>query len=93
MFIFWRSLGTSAFLSRMSTPSIRIEPPLGRSRRLRQRRNVLLPVPEGPMMEMTSPRFISTLTSRSTVTSPNLLERCSTLIMPGPPSAAATSGP
>ena len=35
----------------MSTPSMRIEPPLGSSRRLQQRSSVLLPEPDGPIMK------------------------------------------
>ena len=34
-------------------------PPVGRSRRFRQRRNVLLPEPEGPMATTTSPLWMS----------------------------------
>ena len=41
-------------LAQMSTPSIRICPEVGFSSRFRQRRKVLLPPPEGPMMDTTS---------------------------------------
>ena len=44
-------------------PSTVISPTVGSSRRLRQRSRVLLPVPEGPMMEITSPRQIWVFTS------------------------------
>ena len=49
----------SFFLSVISTPSKRIVPSVGSSSRLRQRRNVLLPEPEGPTTNTTSPRRIS----------------------------------
>ncbi len=45
-----------------STPSSTTRPPVGSSRRLMQRRKVLLPAPEGPMMKITS----RGCTSRST---------------------------
>ena len=80
-----RSRFTSAFRSRMSTPSISICPPEGSSKRFRQRRKVLLPVPEGPITEITSPLEISQFTSRRTVSSRpallNTLLRCLTVIM------------
>jgi len=47
MFLFWR-------LSQMSVPSKMILPEVGFSSKFRQRRNVDLPPPEGPMMETTS---------------------------------------
>jgi hypothetical protein len=37
-----------------STPSTRMEPPDGSSSRLQQRSNVLLPEPDGPMMNTSS---------------------------------------
>ena len=76
-----RRAGTSASGARMSWPSMKMRPPLGWSSRLRQRRKVLLPVPDGPMMEITSPTAISALISFSTSSSPNFLDRCSTRIM------------
>ena len=39
----------------MSVPSKRIFPPVGTSRRFRERRNVDLPQPDGPIMATTSP--------------------------------------
>jgi hypothetical protein len=39
---------------RMSTPSKRIEPPVGSSSRFRQRSSVLLPEPDGPMTKTSS---------------------------------------
>ena len=70
-----RRRGTSASGERMSCPSIRIVPPEGCSKRLRQRRKVLLPVPEGPMTEITSPGRTSRLMSRSTWSEPKDLRR------------------
>ena len=43
------------FSSVISVPSKRICPPVGTSRRFRQRRKVDLPEPEGPMTTTTSP--------------------------------------
>ena len=71
-----RSRGTSASGARMSCPSMRILPLVGCSNRFRQRRKVLLPVPEGPIMEMTSPRCTSRLMSRSTSNVSKLFFRC-----------------
>ena len=45
------------------------------TKRLRQRRKVLLPVPEGPMTEITSPGRTSRLMSRSTWSEPKDLRR------------------
>ena len=44
-------------------PKTSICPSVGVSNRLRQRSRVLFPVPEGPMMEITSPLRITALTS------------------------------
>src|SRR5215471_15848287 len=44
----------SVFGCRRSIPSTKIEPSVGSSRRFRQRRNVLLPAPDGPMMNTSS---------------------------------------
>src|SRR5215207_1569652 len=49
----------------MSAPSTKIAPLSGRSSWLMQRRNVLLPEPEGPMMHDTSPRATSSETPAS----------------------------
>jgi len=49
--IFWRMAGTSVPFAGRSVSLKNILPPLGVSSRLRQRSKVLLPVPEGPMME------------------------------------------
>ena len=54
--IFWRWRLMLQCGSVMSVPSKVIVPPVGSSRRFRQRRNVLLPEPEGPMTTTTSPR-------------------------------------
>ena len=40
-------------------PSISIRPSVASSRKAMQRRSVLLPEPEGPMMQVTSPRATS----------------------------------
>ena len=64
--IFWRIFATSVFLESKSCPSTMILPPEGLSNKLRHRKKVLFPVPEGPMMEITSPRPMVALTSRST---------------------------
>ena len=53
--IFWRILLMSVLGSVMETPSKRISPEVGVSRRFRQRRNVDLPEPEGPMTTTFSP--------------------------------------
>ena len=45
-------------------PSIMISPEVGVSNRLRQRSNVDLPVPDGPIIEITSPRLISVVLIR-----------------------------
>ena len=52
----------------MSCPSTRISPAVEVSSRLMQRSRVLLPVPEGPMTEITSPRNMSVFTSWRGVT-------------------------
>jgi hypothetical protein len=44
---------------RTVSPSTTISPAFGRSRKLMQRRNVLLPEPLAPMMLITSPAFAS----------------------------------
>ena len=68
--IFWRSRDTSASGASISCPPMMMLPAVGCSNRFRQRRKVLLPVPEGPMMEMTSPRCTSRLISCSTSSVP-----------------------
>src|SRR5574344_292113 len=62
----------------MSVPSKKMWPPVGCSSRLRERRKVDLPQPEGPMMAMTSPLVSVRLISRSTWLVPNCFCRCST---------------
>ena len=64
--IFLRNSFTLAPRASMSCPSIITFPPVGCSNRLRQRRKVLLPVPEGPMMDITSPFSIVAVTFFST---------------------------
>src|SRR6266704_2066198 len=56
-----------------STPSIEIDPPVGSSRRLQQRSSVLLPDPEGPMMNTSSCGNTSRSIPRSTSRWPKLL--------------------
>src|SRR6266700_4855847 len=56
-----------------STPSIEIDPPVGSSRRLQQRSSVLLPDPEGPMMNPSSCGNTSRSIPRSTSRWPKLL--------------------
>ena len=53
--IFWRSALRSTPAAQMSCPSKMTLPPLGSSRRLRHRKKVLLPLPEGPITTTTSP--------------------------------------
>ena len=60
----------SVFLSIKSTPLKMICPPVGSSRRFKQRRNVLFPEPDGPMTQTTSPDFMSAVTPLSAWTSP-----------------------
>src|SRR3954451_16866878 len=57
----------------MSAPSTKIAPLSGRSSWLMQRRNVLLPEPEGPMMHDTSPRGTSSETPASACSAPKYL--------------------
>src|SRR3954454_949820 len=57
----------------MSAPSTKIAPLSGRSSWLMQRRNVLLPEPEGPMMHRTSPRGTSSETPASACSAPKYL--------------------
>ena len=56
----------------MSTPLKTMEPPVGSSIRLRERRKVDLPEPEGPMTTITSPRLISTVTPSRALMAPLL---------------------
>ena len=53
--IFWRIWSIFVSLEVMSTPSNTICPPVGSSNRFRQRKNVDLPEPDGPMTATTSP--------------------------------------
>lgn len=64
----------------MSTSSKHIEPDVGSSSRLRQRKNVDLPEPDAPITTITSPLRISALIPLRTSTSPNDLHKLSTLI-------------
>src|SRR5665647_946077 len=64
----------------METPSRNTSPFVGSSKRLRQRRNVLLPEPEGPITQTTSPFSTEALTPLSTSSSPKYLCRSITLI-------------
>ena len=57
----------SARFAHMSWPRTVILPSVGVSSRLRQRRSVDLPVPEGPIMVITSPLDMEALTSVSGV--------------------------
>ncbi|MEG2106350.1 MAG: hypothetical protein RRY79_06135 [Clostridia bacterium] len=50
------------------SPSTTISPAVGSSNMFRHHSRVDLPMPERPMMEMTSPFSISTLTSENGVT-------------------------
>ena len=60
-----RPLGVGAAAGdRLSTPSMVTEPAWNASSPFRQRRNVLLPLPEGPMIAATSPRATERLTPR-----------------------------
>ena len=71
-----RSAGRSQSGALTSMPSTTMLPDVGVSRRLRQRIKVDLPVPEGPMIEMTSPASTVALTSLSGVTPGYSLRRC-----------------
>ncbi len=51
-----------------------ISPSEGSSKRFKQRRKVLFPEPEGPMIQTTSPSLIETLISFKTVFSPYFLQ-------------------
>jgi hypothetical protein len=64
-----RTLLMSVFWVRMSMPSMKMCPLVARSSRLRQRRKVLLPEPEGPITTTTSPAAILDETSTSALTS------------------------
>ena len=79
--IFWRSLATLALGAMMSSPSTMISPLSGCSKRFKQRRKVLLPVPEGPIMEITSPLLMVTFMLLSTVRSPYFFTRFLTSII------------
>src|SRR4051812_21485101 len=57
----------------MSAPSTKIAPLSGRSSWLMQRKKVLLPEPEGPMMQDTSPRGTSSETPASACSAPKYL--------------------
>ena len=63
IFCRWRLM--LQLLSVISTPLNRMRPPVGTSSRLRQRRNVDLPEPDGPMTTTTSPFLISAETPSS----------------------------
>ena len=64
-------LPSGPFFWVMSVPSKMMEPLVGVSSRLRLRRKVPLPEPEGPMITITSPLLMSTLTpSRALMASP-----------------------
>ena len=78
--IFWRCLSMSVLGSVISTPSKKIFPEVGSSRRFKHRRNVLLPEPEGPMTHTTSPLWISTVISFKTSSFSKLFPRCCTWI-------------
>ena len=65
----------SVDLSVRSVPSKRICPDVGVSSRLRERKNVDFPQPDGPMMAITSPLFTSVLMPFNTSCSPKLLCR------------------
>ncbi len=69
----WKTIPTLRLTAAMSqegsvisTPLIMIFPPVETSSLLRHLKNVLFPVPEGPMMLITSPSFIVALTSLRT---------------------------
>src|SRR5574344_1730369 len=66
-------------------PSNSTVPLSGISSRLRHLKNVLFPLPEGPIMETASPFSTCSLTPSSTLSSPKLLCRSVTLIMAEPP--------
>ena len=67
--------------SHMSVPSTMISPDVGVSSRLMQRIRVDLPVPEGPIMEMTSPSSTVAFTSLSGVMFGYSLRRWRTSMM------------
>jgi hypothetical protein len=65
-----RSHGSDAFLRLMAMPSTVIEPLSGISRKFRQRSNVDLPQPDGPMIDTRSPSAMSSDMPLRTVPSP-----------------------
>ena len=71
--IFWRILFMSHLREVMSTPSNSICPPEGTSSRLRQRKKVLLPEPEGPIITTFSPFLMCWSTPFSTLSEPKSL--------------------
>ncbi len=58
-------LPSGPFFCVMSTPSKMMAPEVGTSSRFSERRKVDLPEPDGPMMTITSPLLMSTLTPSS----------------------------
>src|SRR5699024_2446513 len=68
----------------MSTFSKSILPPVGTSRRFRERRKVDFPEPEGPIIATTSPLCISVLIPSKTLLSPKCFWRFSTFINVSP---------
>ena len=79
--IFCRIFSIRHFGSVMTSPSNVTVPEVGFSSWFRQRSSVDLPVPDGPMTEMTSPLLISTETSFNGVTLGYSLRKCSIWIM------------
>ena len=89
----WRTLSRSTFGSVRSNSSTTTLPPVMSSSLFRQRRNVDLPEPDGPMTQTTSPWLIVVSMPLSTTSSPNDFFRPSMRILTVPSgSAAAASG-
>ena len=77
----WRIRLISTSLDVISISSIKILPSVGSSRRLMERRKVLLPQPDGPMMATTSPFLTEVVMPFSTSLSPKRLRSPSILII------------
>src|SRR5699024_12002182 len=78
---FSRTLFRSVFLSVRSWPSTTTSPPVISSSRLRHRRKVDLPDPDGPRMTTTAPSQMSAETSLSTSRLPKFFFRWETWIV------------
>ncbi len=69
----------------MSSPSIRIRPPVGCSKPASMRKSVVLPQPDGPSRAKNSLAAMFSETSSTAATLPNRLDTCSIWTMGRPP--------